>query len=76
MGEETVLLTPHTIAQMDIEKLSEIRERLEKECTSKSGYANEVLTKMINAINKEIILKRKIRKIDDKYEWWQATHVK
>lgn len=76
MGEETVLLTPYTIAQMDIEKLSEIRERLEKECTSQSGYANEVLTKMINAINKEIILKRKIRKIDDKYEWWQATHVK
>lgn len=72
MGEETVLLTPYTIAQMDIEKLSEIRERLEKECTSKSGHANEVLTKMINAINKEIILKRKIRKIDDKYEWWQA----
>lgn len=76
MGEETVLLTPYTIAQMDIEKLSEIRERLKKECTSKSGYANEVLTKMINAINKEIILKRKIRRIDDKYEWWQATHVK
>ena len=75
MGEETVLLTPYTIAQMDIEKLSEIRERLEKECTSKSGYANEVLTKMINAINKEIILKRKIRKIDETYnDWWCRTH--
>ena len=75
MGEETVLLAPYTIAQMDIEKLSEIRERLKKECTSKSGHANEVLTKMINSINKEIILKRKMQKIDETYnDWWCRTH--
>ena len=75
MGEEIVLLTPYTIAQMDIEKLSEIRERLKKECTSKSGHANEVLTKMINSINKEIILKRKMQKIDEAYnDWWCRTH--
>ena len=75
MGEETVLFTPYTIAQMDIEKLSEIRERLKKECTSKSGHANEVLTKMINSINKEIILKRKMQKIDETYnDWWCRTH--
>ena len=75
MGKETVLLTPYTIAQMDIEKLSEIRERLKKECTSKSGHANEVLTKMINSINKEIVLKRKMQKIDETYnDWWCRTH--
>lgn len=76
MGEETVLLTPYTIAQMDIEKLSEIRERLENVCCPKNSYKNKVLNNMINEIDKEIVLKRKIRKIDDKYEWWQATHVK
>lgn len=76
MGEETVLLTPYTIVQMDIEKLSEIRERLENVCCSKNSYKNKVLNNMINEIDKEIVLKRKIRKIDDKYEWWQATHVK
>ena len=31
---------------------------------------------MINEIDKEIVLKRKIKQIDAKYEWWQATHVK
>lgn len=76
MGEETVLLTPYTIVQMDIEKLSEIRERLENVCCSKNSYKNKVLNNMINEINKEIILKRKMKQIDDKYEWWQATHVK
>ena len=76
MGEETVLLTPYTIARMDIEKLSEIRERLENVCCSKNSYKNKVLNNMINEINKEIILKRKMKQIDDKYEWWQATHVK
>lgn len=72
MGEETVLLTPYTIVQMDIEKLSEIRERLENVCCSKNSYKNKVLNNMINEINKEIILKRKMKQIDDKYEWWQA----
>ena len=76
MGEETVLLTPYTIAQMDIEKLSEIRERLKNVCCSKTSYKNKVLNNMINEIDKEIVLKRKIKQIDAKYEWWQATHVK
>lgn len=76
MVEETVLLTPYTIAQMDIEKLSEIRERLENVCCSKNSYKNKVLSNMINEIDKEIVLKRKIKQIDAKYEWWQATHVK
>lgn len=76
MVEETVLLTPYTIAQMDIEKLSEIRERLENVCCSKNSYKNKVLNNMINEIDKEIVLKRKIKQIDAKYEWWQATHVK
>lgn len=76
MVEETVLLTPYTIAQMDIEKLSETRERLENVCCSKNSYKNKVLNNMINEIDKEIVLKRKIKQIDAKYEWWQATHVK
>lgn len=76
MGEKTVLLTPYTIAQMDIEKLSKIRERLENACCSKDSYKNKVLNNMINEINKEIILKRKMKQIDAKYEWWQATHAK
>ena len=76
MGEQTVLLTPYTIAQMDIEKLSEIRERLENVCCSKNSYKNKILNNMINEIDKEIILKRKIKQIDAKYEWWQATHAK
>lgn len=72
MVEETVLLTPYTIAQMDIEKLSEIRERLKNVCCSKNSYKNKVLNNMINEIDKEIVLKRKIKQIDAKYEWWQA----
>lgn len=76
MVEEAVLLTPYTIAQMDIEKLSEIRERLKNVCCSKTSYKNKVLNNMINEIDKEIVLKRKIKQIDAKYEWWQATHVK
>lgn len=55
---------------MDIEKLSEIKERLENVCCPKNSYKNKVLNNMINEIDKEIVLKRKIRKIDDKYEWW------
>lgn len=72
MGEETVLLTPYTIAQMDIEKLSEIRERLENVCCSKNSYKNKVLNNMINEIDKEIVLKRKMKRIDD--EWWTAKY--
>ena len=76
MVEETVLLTPYTIAQMDIEKFSEIRERLKNVCCPKNSYKNKVLNNMINEIDKEIVLKRKIKQIDAKYEWWQAIHVK
>ena len=72
MGEETVLLTPYTIVQMDIEKLSEIRERLKNVCCSKKSYKNKVLNNMINEIDKEIVLKRKMKRIDD--EWWTAKY--
>lgn len=71
-NEETVLLTSYTIAQMRINDLSQIRNRLQNVCYSKNSYKKKVLNNMINEVDKEIVLKKKMQRIDD--EWWAAKY--
>lgn len=74
MNQEIILLTTYNLAHMSIDELTKIRHRLESVLDHKSGYQFKVISNMLNEINKEIILKRKMQKIDEKYDKWQETY--